>query len=153
MTRSDPSCRIRAVEQGDRAGWDLLYQGYAEFYGVPQTAEMRDTVFGWLMDPDHESEGLVAEDDEGQLIGLSHFRPFASPLRAVTNCFLDDLFVGPDARGSGAAAALIEGVRERATARGWKVVRWITGDDNYRARAVYDRLATRTGWITYDMAP
>ena len=39
-----------------------------------------------------------------------------------------------------------------AAERGWPVIRWTTGDDNYRARAVYDKLATRTMWVTYDMA-
>ena len=32
------------------------------------------------------------------------------------------------------------------------MIRWTTADDNYRARAVYDELATRTTWITYDMS-
>ena len=36
---------IRAIEAKDRAEWDLLYQAYAAFYEVPQTAEMRDRVF------------------------------------------------------------------------------------------------------------
>jgi len=30
---------------------------------------------------------------------------------------------------------------------------WITGDDNYRGRGVYDKVATRTMWITYDLKP
>jgi hypothetical protein len=30
-------------------------------------------------------------------------------------------------------------------------MRWTTADDNYRARATYDRLAKRTMWITYEM--
>ncbi len=33
------------------------------------------------------------------------------------------------------------------------MIRWITADDNYRARAKYDRFAARTPWITYDMEP
>ena len=28
---------------------------------------------------------------------------------------------------------------------------WITADNNYRGRAVYDKLATRTDWLTYEM--
>ena len=36
-------------------------------------------------------------------------------------------------------------------AGGHTLVRWITADDNYRGRAVYDRVATRTMWITYDI--
>ena len=141
---------VRPLRASDRNDWDRLYQGYAKFYKVDQTAEMRDTVFDWLMDETHTSNGLVAETAEGALVGLTHYRPFASPLRAVTNCFLDDLFVDPDARGSGAAEALIEGVAEVARQKGWPVVRWITADDNYRGRGVYDKLATRTMWITYD---
>lgn len=147
------SVTIRPITAADRSAWDILYQGYAAFYEVPQTDEMRDTVFGWLMDEGHEVNGLVAENADGTLIGLTHFRPFASPLRAITNCFLDDLFVSAAARGTGAAEGLINGVTEVAKAQGWGVVRWITADNNYRARGVYDRLATRTPWITYDIKP
>lgn len=147
------SVTIRPLAAEDRARWDVLYKGYADFYGVPQTPEMRDTVFGWLMDVDHGSAGLVAEDDSGLIIGLTHYRPFASPLRAIENCFLDDLFVDPSCRGSGAADALIEGVAGVARQNGWGVVRWITADDNYRGRGVYDKVATRTMWVTYDLNP
>lgn len=114
---------------------------------------MRARVFGWLMDPAHECNGLVAADADGALIGLTHYRPFASPLRAGVNCFLDDLFVDPSARGSGAADALITAVADVAREKGWLTVRWITADDNYRGRGVYDKLATRTMWITYDLKP
>ncbi|QUJ75363.1 GNAT family N-acetyltransferase [Sulfitobacter albidus] len=141
---------IRPVHPDDHADWARLYAGYAAFYGVEQTEAMRATVWDWLHDPAAEVCGYVAERD-GALIGLTHFRPFRSPLRAVTNCFLDDLFVDPAARGSGAARALIEAVEGRARDNGWKTVRWITADDNYRARGLYDQMATRTHWITYDI--
>ena len=143
---------IRPVAAKDRSEWDVLYQGYATFYKVDQTAEMRDTVWGWLMDPDHSSNGFVAEDETGKLIGLTHYRPYVSCLMAKTNGFLDDIFVDPSARGSGAADALIEAVAEVAREKGWPKVRWITADDNYRGRGVYDKVATRTMWVTYDMA-
>ena len=144
---------IRPTEEKDRDGWDRLYQGYATFYKVEQTEEMRDRVFGWLMDEAHDCTGLVAEAPDGKLVGLTHFRPFPSPLRALTNCFLDDLFVDPAARGSGIADALIQAVADIARERGWATVRWITADDNYRARGVYDKLSTRTMWVTYDLKP
>ena len=143
--------RIRAPEAADREAWERLYQGYAAFYQVEQGAEMRARVWSWLQDPAHESRGLVAEAGDGTLIGLTHFRPYARPLAASTGCFLDDLFVTPEARGSGAAARLIEAVREIAQAQGWTVVRWITQEDNYRARGLYDRVAEKTGWVTYDI--
>jgi GNAT superfamily N-acetyltransferase len=143
--------RIRPVQPGDRAGWDTLYQGYAAFYRVDQTAAMRDRVWGWLHDPANGTEGLVAEADDGRLIGLAHFRPFARPLSATTGGFLDDLFVAPEARGSGAAEALLAELKAIAAQRGWSVVRWITAEDNARARVLYDRVAAKTGWVTYDL--
>lgn len=145
------SVTIRPLSIEDRAEWDVLYQGYATFYNVEQTPEMRERVFGWFMDSNHECNGLVAVDAMGKLIGLTHYRPFASPLSAAVKCFLDDLFVDPNARGSGAADALINGVAEVARTEGWSVVRWITADDNYRGRGVYDKVATRTMWVTYDL--
>jgi hypothetical protein len=51
------------------------------------------------------------------------------------------------------ADALIQAVGAIAREKGWSVVRWITADNNYRGRGVYDRLATRTMWITYDLKP
>ena len=148
-----PTVTIRPVTPEDKNDSARLYAGYAAFYKVDQDDAMRARVFGWLMDPAHECNGLVAADADGALIGLTHYRPFASPLRAGVNCFLDDLFVDPSARGSGAADALITAVADVAREKGWLTVRWITADDNYRGRGVYDKLDTRTMWITYDLKP
>jgi GNAT superfamily N-acetyltransferase len=141
---------VRPVAQSDRAEWDVLYAGYAAFYGTSQTPQMRDTVWSWLMDPAHTTNGLVAEHG-GRLIGLAHFRPYARPLSATTGGFLDDLFVDTGARGSGAAAALMKELSAIGTANGWSVIRWITAENNYRARGLYDQIATRTPWVTYDI--
>jgi GNAT superfamily N-acetyltransferase len=144
------SATIRSVALADRPGWDPLYMGYAAFYGVDQTSAMRDTVWSWLMDPAHPVTGFVAVDG-GTLTGLAHVRAFARPLSATTGGFLDDLFVTPAARGTGTAEALIAAVRAHGTAQGWSVIRWITAEDNARARALYARLATQTRWVTYDI--
>jgi ribosomal protein S18 acetylase RimI-like enzyme len=57
----------------------------------------------------------------------------------------------PPARGSAAARGLIDAVQETGRAKGWSVVRWITAEDNARARGLYDKLATATKWVTYDL--
>lgn len=144
---------ILPPEAAHRPAWERLYAGYAAYYQVEQSAEMRARVWGWIQDPDHPVEGRLALDAAGEPIGLTHFRPYSRPLMASTGCFLDDLFVDPAARGSGAAQALIAAVAEIARQRDWTLVRWITKEDNYRARAVYDRLARRTDWVTYDLTP
>jgi len=142
--------RIVPVAERHRTDWEALYAGYAEFYRVTQTSEMRAVVWAWIMNSAHETKALVAEDETGRAIGLAHYRPFARPLAAATGGYLDDLFVAPGHRGRRIADALIEAVAEEGRRRGWSVIRWITADDNYRGRGVYDRLATRTMWITYD---
>lgn len=55
------------------------------------------------------------------------------------------------ARGSGAAEALLQAVADEGRRRGWTVIRWITAHDNRRARGLYDRVAERTKWLTYDI--
>jgi GNAT superfamily N-acetyltransferase len=105
------------------------------------------------LDPDHELEGLVAHGADTQLVGIAHVRAFTRPSTATIGGYLDDLYIDPHARGTGAADALLAAVAELAGQRSWSVVRWITADDNHRARSKYDQHATRTSWITYDMAP
>ncbi|MQT14335.1 GNAT family N-acetyltransferase [Segnochrobactrum spirostomi] len=142
---------IVAPTEAHRAAWDVLYRDYAHFYEVEQTDEMRERVWTWLNDPTHEVKGLVAIDGSGHVVGLAHYRSYARPLAASVGGFLDDLFVAPAARGSGAAAGLIDAVVQIGRTRGWTVLRWITAEDNYRARGLYDRVATRTKWVTYDI--
>ncbi|WP_207537467.1 GNAT family N-acetyltransferase [Sabulicella rubraurantiaca] len=144
--------KIIPPEARHREDWERLYAGYAAFYKVEQTPEMRATVWNWINDPAHEVKAVVAEDEAGRAIGLAHYRPFARPLRAIYGGFLDDLFVDPTHRGGRVADALIEHLAKIGREKGWNVIRWITADDNYRGRGVYDRVATRTWWITYDKA-
>jgi len=141
---------IRGVTAADRSAWDALYDAYAQFYEVQQTPEMRATVWEWLIDPAHDVNGLIA-DNNGTLVGFAHYRPFARPLAAASGLFLDDIFVAEAARGTGAADALIAAIKTQADAQGHSVVRWITAKDNARARGLYDKVAQATEWVTYDL--
>ena len=140
---------IVTAGESDRSAWNKLHAGFAAFYGVQQTDEMRDRVWSWIRDG--QLECRLALDGAGNPIGLTHFREYVRPLFAVRGGFLDDLFVAPEARGSGAAAALIRAVADSGHERGWSSIRWITRDNNYRAGTLYDRVASRTDWITYDI--
>lgn len=149
---------VRPVRRDEFEPWSRLFRGYADFYRWPTSDEHQEQIWGWIH-VDHSVEALVAvpvDDDgheAGEPQGLAHLREWVRPLRGVIAGYLDDLFVHPEMRGSGAVDALFAEINRIALEREWAVVRWTTADDNYRARAVYDQLATRTTWITYDMTP
>ena len=143
---------VGAMSADDRDQWEKLYHGYAEFYRVPMNAQILDTVWGWIHDAENPFYGLIAKDSDGRALGLMHCRQMPSPLRGALVGFLDDLFVAPDARGQGVVEALYTALADLGRVQGWPFIRWITAEDNYRGRAVYDRLAEKTHWVTYQLA-
>ncbi|MBK5286943.1 MAG: GNAT family N-acetyltransferase [Acidimicrobiia bacterium] len=149
---------VRHVRADEYEQWSRLFTGYADFYEWPTSASHQRQIWGWIHD-EGSIEALVAVecDDEGAEIGeaqgLAHLREWVRPLRGVRCGYLDDLFVEPSVRGSGAVDALFRRIDEIARERAWDVVRWTTAEDNTRAQTAYDRVATRTTWVTYDMAP
>ncbi|MFJ3957262.1 GNAT family N-acetyltransferase [Arthrobacter sp. NPDC090010] len=145
------SWNIRALEERDKEQWAALFEQYCTFYHRELTPEHLECVWSWFMDG--RLSGLVAErsDAPGALRGMAHLRPVVRPTLGVVAGYLDDLFIDPEARGSGVVDALFESIRTYARTQEWDHVRWITAEDNYRARAVYDRLATRTPFLTYNM--
>ncbi|MCU0313590.1 MAG: GNAT family N-acetyltransferase, partial [Solirubrobacteraceae bacterium] len=65
---------------------------------------------------------------------------------------MNDLFVHPDARGTGTADALISACAQRAKEHGARVLAWETALDNARAQKVYDRVGARPSrWLTYEL--
>ncbi|HLQ86855.1 MAG TPA: GNAT family N-acetyltransferase [Salinisphaeraceae bacterium] len=127
------------VTAADQADWRPLFDGYAEFYQTRMNDAIADAVWGWLLDPEHVLEGLLVRDAQQQAIGMMHFRSCPRPLSGCDMGFVDDLFVTPAARGSGAADALFDRLGDIATERGWPVVRWLTQHFNVRGRGMYDR--------------
>ena len=135
----------------DEAQWRGLYAGYAEFYRAPMSAQIQRQVWAWIHDESVPLYALVAKDGGGDVVGLMHYRREYSPLRAAVVGFLDDLFVAPAWRGRGVVDELFGALAADAKRRSWRFVRWRTAEDNYRARAVYDKIAQKTAWQTYQL--
>ena len=66
-------------------------------------------------------------------------------------CYLEDLYVDADVRGRGVGRALISSLAEEGHRAGWLRIYWRTASDNATAQALYDKLARRTGWVTYEL--
>lgn len=142
--------RIRPLEIADQAEWQLLWTQYQEFYGYPDRPQnFLDTAFMRLMSDDEaDFYGFVAEES-GRLLGLTHYVFHPSLWRPEGVCYLQDLFTVPDARGKGVGRALIEAVTDAAVQKGVQAVYWLTAEDNYPGRMLYDQVATRTSFIKY----
>lgn len=142
---------IRNVQPQDRLAWEQLFQGYARFYKVPMNEDILSRSWSWILAPDHPVEGIVASLPSGELIGLAHYRPVPETLLGRESGFLDDLFVLDEYRGRGVGRRLIAAVSHIARERGWSALRWITAQDNAQAQILYDTLAEKTAWLTYEL--
>ena len=151
-TRDPDRWYVDDLRPGDHEAWSRLHRGYLDFYEAARPDEVSAVVWTWLLDPAHELEALVVRPEPGaEPVGLAHYRPFPRPLHGATACFLDDLFVARQARGTGAVDALLAALQERCRQRGWSHVRWVTRAENATAQRTYDRLAVRTELVTYDL--
>lgn len=140
---------VRPLVAGDEAEWRRLWTGYLEFYETSVPEEVYQTYFQRLLgDNPQDFRGLVAEAD-GKLVGLTHYLFHRHGWRIENVVYLQDLYVDPDARGTGAGRALIEAVYAAADAAGCPSVYWLTQDFNATARQLYDRIATVTPFIKY----
>ncbi len=143
-----PRLDIRALRPDDRHAWEPLWQGYLTFYESAVAPEVTETTWARLHDPAEPMHVLGAFLD-GTLIGIVHYLFHRSTWTIGDYCYLQDLFTAPEARGLGAGRALIEAVYDRAEVAGASRVYWLTQETNATARALYDTLADRPGFIQY----
>jgi len=140
---------IRPLEFQDEPQWRALWKAYLDFYESSVSEGVYKTYFIRLIDNDPQDfHGLVAEQG-GRLIGLAHYIFHRHGWKLENVVYLQDLFVTPEARGTGAGRALIEAVYVAADAAGCPSVYWLTQDFNATARQLYDRVGQVTPFIKY----
>ncbi len=120
-----------------------FFEAYRAFYGKsPAPEQARDFLRDRLSR--HESVILVAErameNGETELVGFAQLYRALSSLSLGSTMILNDLFVSPDARRSGAARRLVEASIAQARAEGALRLELQTQHTNVSARALYDSL-------------
>jgi GNAT superfamily N-acetyltransferase len=147
------SVSISRVGEADLDELLPLVRGYCDFYGAaPADADLLALSRALIADSEHEGVQLIARDAGGRAVGFATVFWSWSTLSAARIGIMNDLFVAPEARGAGAAEALIEACRDEARRRGAVRIGWQTAVDNRRAQAVYERVGGRRAqWLDYSL--
>lgn len=139
---------IRPLRPDERAEWERLWKGYQVFYKTQISDETSAVTWARLNDP-AEPMGALGAFVDGCLRGIVHYIFHRSCWTIGNYCYLQDLYVAEESRGLGLGRALIAAVVEVARKAGASRVHWLTQEDNATARALYDKLSERSGFIQY----
>ncbi len=139
---------VRTLKPEDREDWEPLWDGYNRFYERAVPAQVTERTWALLMDGSKEPHGFAAVRD-GRVIGFAHYWYQGTTAALLPKCYLQDLFVLPEARGLRIGEKLIEAVYDAADAHGASEVYWLTQHFNGPGRALYDRVGELTPFIKY----
>jgi GNAT superfamily N-acetyltransferase len=142
---------IRPVEAGDEAAWRAMWDEFILTGPEPCAPEAPDHVWSSVMSADCDMAMIVAEENDGALIGFALYLPHPYSWSARPVCYLLDLYVAASARRRGIGEALMNRLGEIGRERGWLKVYWMTQEDNVASRALYDKVARKSELVRYDM--
>lgn len=142
---------IRDATPADEAAWRVLWQGFLDFYHHPLDPAITARTWDRLLDPANPMNLRVAVHD-GTMLGFAIHQHHPSTWVLGDDCYLEDLFVTPTARGLGLGRALIDDLIALARAKGWHRLYWHTDEANATARQLYDSYLPPDGHIRYRMA-
>ena len=143
--------KIRPLEKTDRSVWEQFMNEYAVFYktSIPEGGHQR--VWDWIFDNNNDFWCDFVLDDEGKPLGFTQYQLMHRSLSGEMVCYLSDLYVKSDTRGTGAGRALIDHVIDFAQKRKISNVRWLTQDYNYAGRRLYDSYVSKSDFILYSL--
>ena len=141
---------IRAPAPEDRSAWEALWSGYQTFYKADIAPATTDETWRRLLDPAEPVWAAFAWRD-GAAIGLAQWIFHRSTWSVADFCYLNDLFVAPDARGGGVGRRLIAHVHDAAQSAGAGRLYWLTHETNTDAMKLYDAVAKNSGFVQYRM--
>jgi len=139
---------IRDAKPEDEARWRELWAGYLAFYEVTVDPDITDATWRRVFDPASAIFMRVAEVD-GKVMGFTLSLTHEGTWISGKDCYLEDLFVDPAARGKGVGRALMDDLVSLCAKNGWSRLYWHTSEQNRTARALYDSYVENDGHIRY----
>ncbi len=140
--------QIRPVTAADHGAWLPLWQAYLRFYETELADAVTQSTWQRFLDPSEPTHAALAWDGE-RAVGMVHFIYHRSNWSIENSCYLQDLLVTPDQRGTGVGRQLIEFVYAQAKRDGCAKVHWLTHETNATAIQLYERIAERPGFIQF----
>ncbi|MBB2964112.1 GNAT family N-acetyltransferase [Methylobacterium sp. R2-1] len=139
---------IRDPAAADEADWRRLWVGYLAFYGEDLAEAVTAATWRRILDPASPVFARVAEREK-RLVGMTVNVLHEGTWTVAPICYLEDLFVAPDARGTGLGRALIADLIALGKEQGWSRLYWHTETGNAQARRLYERFATADDFCRY----
>jgi GNAT superfamily N-acetyltransferase len=126
---------VRLATPKDAAEVARLLAAFRSWYGkdMPDDESFRRSVDRLIVDPG--TEYLLAGDPA---VGVCQLRYRHSIWTESEDCWLEDLFIAEEARGTGAGRALVRAAFERARSRGCARIELDVDAVNAPARALYE---------------
>ena len=110
---------LRHFKPEDEATWRDLWLGCLAFDDQSFAEDVTRATWRRLLDPAAPVFERVAEGKSSLFLGLCHCALHEGIWTTAPICYLEDLFVRPQSRGSWTGRALIEEVLALARAKGW----------------------------------
>jgi GNAT superfamily N-acetyltransferase len=139
---------VRDARSEDEARWRELWADYLAFYEVTVDDDITDATWRRVFDPASAISMRVAEVD-GKVMGFALFLTHEGTWIRGKDCYLEDLFVDPEARGKGVGRALMDNLVSLCKENGWSRLYWHTSEENKTAQALYDSYVKSDGHIRY----
>ena len=139
---------VRDARPEDEARWRELWADYLAFYEVTVDDDITDATWRRVFDPASAISMRVAEVD-GKVMGFALFLTHEGTWIRGKDCYLEDLFVDPQARGKGVGRALMDNLVSLSKENGWSRLYWHTSEENKTAQALYDSYVKSDGHIRY----
>jgi GNAT superfamily N-acetyltransferase len=142
---------VRPAQADDFSHWLVLWRAYCASLDHSVSDEVSNGVWSRIMTPSEPIWCIFVSQGGAEPQGLANYVLHPHTWSLQTVCCLEDIFVAPETRGTGAGRALIEKLVALGREEGWRRIYWHTHENNHRARALYDRVVERTDYVRYDI--
>lgn len=145
---TDPIRKATPADLGDIL---QLIRDLAAYEREPDAVKATvESLYGTLFGPTPTAEAIVAEID-GEVVGVALYFTNFSTWSGRDGLYLEDLYVRPEARGTGLGWALLRRIARVAVARGCARVEWAVLDWNAPAIRFYTSLGAtaKDEWTVY----